>query len=340
MRKNRYTLDELLEELRGKGFSSIADVKYAILENSGQLSVLPWNDQAPPTAAQLHLQPEDDVTLPVVLIDDGRVLSRRLAACGKDEAWLQNALHGDFGISYKYKMDVLEVIRTRLPYTLRLGGVGFVLLFVLSLGVGVLCARHEDSLLDRILCRVGTVMSCVPEFWLSLVLILLFAVELRWLPSSGAYSVGGDGGFADRAVHLILPVTVVVLGHLWYYAYLVRSRLIEELHADYILLAKGKGLPKRTVLLRHALRNVLPSYLSIMAISVPHILGGTYIVETVFSYPGLGTLSYESARYQDYNLLMVLCMMTGAAVIVCNLLAQAISARIDPRLAGEEAAHG
>ena len=254
--------------------------------------------------------------------------------------WLQNALHGDFGISYKYKMDVLEVIRTRLPYTLRLGGVGFVLLFVLSLGVGVLCARHEDSLLDRILCRVGTVMSCVPEFWLSLVLILLFAVELRWLPSSGAYSVGGDGNFADRAVHLILPVTVVVLGHLWYYAYLVRSRLIEELRADYILLAKGKGLPKRAVLLRHALRNVLPSYLSIMAISVPHILGGTYIVETVFSYPGLGTLSYESARYQDYNLLMVLCMMTGAAVIVCNLLAQAISARIDPRLAGEEAAHG
>ena len=140
--------------------------------------------------------------------------------------WLQNALHGDFGISYKYKMDVLEVIRTRLPYTLRLGGVGFVLLFVLSLGVGVLCARHEDSLLDRILCRVGTVMSCVPEFWLSLVLILLFAVELRWLPSSGAYSVGGDGGFADRAVHLILPVTVVVLGHLWYYAYLVRTRTI------------------------------------------------------------------------------------------------------------------
>ena len=141
-------------------------------------------------------------------------------------------------------------------------------------------------------------------------------------------------------MHLILPVTVVVLGHLWYYAYLVRSRLIEELHADYILLAKGKGLPKRAVLLRHALRNVLPSYLSIMAISVPHILGGTYIVETVFSYPVLGTLSYESARYQDYNLLMVLCMMTGAAVIVCNLLAQAISARIDPRLAGEEAAHG
>ena len=256
------------------------------------------------------------------------------------EKWLQNALRGDFGISYKYKMDVLAVIRARIPYTLRLGGIGFLLVFFGALGLGGFCARHEGSVPDRALCKLGTVMSCVPEFWLSLLLILIFAVQLRWLPSSGAYSVGGGDDFADRARHLILPLTVVVLGHLWYYAYLVRSRLIEELHADYILLAKGKGLPKRAVLLRHALRNVLPSYLSIMAISVPHILGGTYIVETVFSYPGLGTLSYESARYQDYNLLMVLCMMTGAAVIVCNLLAQAISARIDPRLAGEEAAHG
>lgn len=180
-------------------------------------------------------------------------------------------------------------------------------------------------------------MSCVPEFWLSLVLILIFAVQLRWLPSSGAYSVGSAGGFSDRARHLVLPVTVVVLGHLWYYAYLVRNRLLEELRADYVLLAKGKGLGGRRVLLRHCLRNVMPAYLSIMAISVPHIIGGTYIIESVFSYPGLGTLSYESARYQDYNLLMVLCILTGAVVMACSLLAQAINARLDPRLDGREA---
>ena len=205
-------------------------------------------------------------------------------------------------------------------------------LALVSLGLGIVCVVGVSDTLCLILCvSIGTLLG------------ELLRIDDR-VEALGALAekrlAGGDGGFADRAVHLILPVAVVVLGHLWYYAYLVRSRLIEELRADYILLAKGKGLPKRTVLLRHALRNVLPSYLSIMAISVPHILGGTYIVETVFSYPGLGTLSYESARYQDYNLLMVLCMMTGAAVIVCNLLAQAISARIDPRLAGEEAAHG
>ena len=250
--------------------------------------------------------------------------------------WLAGAVHGEFGISYQYKMDVLEVIRLRLPYTLRLGGVGFLLIFFGALGLGALCARREGGLADRVICRVGTVMSCVPEFWLSLVLILIFAVQLRWLPSSGAYSAGGNGGAADRVRHLILPLVVVVLGHLWYYAYLVRNRLLEEIHADYVLLAKSKGVPQRRILLRHCLRNVMPAYLSLMAIAVPHVIGGTYIVESVFSYPGLGRLSYESAQYQDYNLLMVLCMMTGAAVILCNLIAQAINARIDPRLRGSE----
>ena len=250
--------------------------------------------------------------------------------------WLENALHGDFGISYKYKMDVLEVIGGRVGNTLLLGGIGFVLLFSLALLLGVVCAWHEDRLLDRVLCKVGTVSSCIPEFWLSLVLILVFAVELRLLPSSGAYAVGNSGDFEDRAVHLILPVTVVVVNHLWYYAYMIRNKLLEEVRADYVLLAKSKGLCRRDILFRHCLRNILPSYLSIMAISVPHVLGGTYIVETVFSYPGLGTLAYESARYQDYNLLMVLCVFSGMLVIFCSLLSQTINERIDPRLRSRE----
>ena len=122
---------------------------------------------------------------------------------------------------------------------------------------------------------------------------------------------------------------------MWYYAYMIRNRLLEELRSDYVLLAKSKGLRRRDVLLRHCLRSILPGYLSLMAISVPHILGGTYIVETVFSYPGIGTLSYESARYQDYNLLMLLCILSGSVVILSNMLAQIISERIDPRMRGE-----
>ena len=260
--------------------------------------------------------------------------------------WLENALRGDFGISYKYKMDAAEVIGSRAGNTLLLGGVGFLLIFVCSPLLGILCAWFEDRPLDRILCRLGTAASCIPEFWLSLVLILVFSAVLRWLPSSGAYSIGG-GGVGDRIIHLILPLTVVVASHLWYYAYLIRNRILEEVRADYVLLARSKGLGKRQVMFRHCLRSILPSYLSIMAISVPHILGGTYIVETVFSYPGLGTLSYESARYHDYNLLMVLSMLSGVIVILCSILAQAVNERLDPRMqpprpldSGEEDGHG
>lgn len=250
--------------------------------------------------------------------------------------WLENALHGDFGISYKYKMDVVEVISARVGNTLLLGGVGFVLVFVLALGLGVLCAWYEDRWPDRILCKVGTVTSCIPEFWLSLLLILLFAIWLKWLPSSGAYSIGKSGDLGDRLLHLLLPMTVVVVSHLWYYAYMIRNRVLDEMRADYVLLAKSKGLSRRAVMLRHCLRNTMPTYLSIMAISVPHILGGTYIVETVFSYPGLGTLSYESARYQDYNLLMLLCLLSGTLVILCSIIAQIINERIDPRVRADE----
>ncbi len=253
--------------------------------------------------------------------------------------WLEHAFQGDFGISYKYKMDVTQVIASRMGNTLVLGGLGFLLLFLLAPPLGLLCARYEDRLLDRILCRAGALTSCIPEFWLSLVLVLLFSVTLHWLPSSGAYSLGG-GTLEDRAVHLILPLSTVVLSHLWYYAYLVRSRVLEEVRADYVLLAKAKGLTRREVLSQHCLRNVIPSYLSVMAVSVPHILGGTYIVEAVFSYPGLGTLSYESARYQDYNLLMLLCVLSGAAVMLCAGAAQRISERIDPRMRPQPSTEG
>ena len=251
--------------------------------------------------------------------------------------WLENALRGDFGVSFKYKQDVLEVIAGRLGNTLLLGGVGFVLVFVLALGLGILCTWYEDRWLDRLLCKVGTVTSCIPEFWLSLVLILVFAVNLRWLPSSGAYSVGNENDISDRALHLVLPMMVAVVNHLWYYAYMIRNKLLEEVRCEYVLLAKSKGLDKKSVLFKHCLRNIIPSYLSIMAISVPHILGGTYIIETVFSYPGIGTLSYESARYQDYNLLMLLAMLSGAVVIFSSILAQIIAERIDPRMRQAEA---
>ncbi len=249
--------------------------------------------------------------------------------------WLKLALTGDFGISYKYKQPVSDVIASRLQNTLTLGGIGFVILFALALLLGILCAWHEDKWLDKLICKVGTISSCIPEFWFSLLLILVFSVTLRWLPSSGAYDIGMEEDIGNRILHMILPLTVIVTGHLWYYAYMIRNLLLDEIRSDYVLLAKSKGLSKSEIIIKHCIRNILPAYFSIMAISVPHVMGGTYIVEAVFSYPGIGTLSYESARYHDYNLLMLICLISGAVVILCNMISQSVNESLDPRMKTE-----
>ncbi len=250
--------------------------------------------------------------------------------------WLEHALQGDFGISYKYKRNVSEVIGARLGNTLMLGGISLALILILAPGLGIWCAWHEDKWQDRLVCRAGTVLSCIPEFWLSLVLVFIFAVSLRWLPGSGACSPGREDDISDRIQHLILPLAVAVTNHLWYYAYMIRNRILEEARAEYVLLARSKGLSKRTVFFRHCLRNVLPVYLGLMAISVPHILGGTYIVEMVFSYPGIGTLAYESVQYQDYNMLMLLSMFSGILVMTCSAISRTINAWIDPGMKNTE----
>ncbi|MEG0681227.1 MAG: ABC transporter permease [Eubacterium sp.] len=249
--------------------------------------------------------------------------------------WVKDAFHGDFGISFKYKQDVMTVIGDVYVNTLLLGGLSFVLTFLFSLLLGVFCSVHEDSLIDRIICKIGTITNCIPSFWVALVLILIFSINLEILPSSGAYAMGESTNIGSRIVHLILPLVVMILGHLWYYTYMVRNRMLEEIKQDYVLLCKTKGMRKNQIIYRHCVRNIMPTFISIMAISVPHIIGGTYIVEKVFSYPGLGTLSFESAKYHDYNTLMVLCLFTGIVVVFSNMLAQIINDRIDPRMRHE-----
>ena len=144
---------------------------------------------------------------------------------------------------------------------------------------------------------------------MAIILILIFGVNLKILPTSGAYSIGKVNDIGDRIIHLILPVIVLVISHLWYYAYMVRNKLLEEMREEYVVLAKA-----------------------IMAVSTSHILAGTYIVESIFSYPGLGTLAFESAKYHDYNMLMIISIITGAIVVFSNFIVKIINSKIDPRV--------
>ncbi len=250
--------------------------------------------------------------------------------------WVRELLSGNLGISYKYKQPVLTILGRMWKNTLWLGGMAYILAFSFAILLGLFCAGREDSLVDRLLCKIGVISNCIPSFFLALFLIYVFAVQFNLLPVGGAYSYGNQDNVADRLIHLILPATVLVIEHLWYYAYMIRNKLLVETRQDYVLLCKAKGLSRRRILWVSCLKNILPTLLVMMAISVPHILGGTYVVEMVFSYPGLGTLSFESALYQDYNMLMALCMLTGVVVVVFQLLAEGLNEWIDPRMRYEE----
>ena len=252
--------------------------------------------------------------------------------------WVKNFVKGDLGLSYKYKQPVSEVIGRMWQNTLALGGLAYVLTFGFAVWLGKFCALHEDGVADRVICKIGVISNNIPAFFMALLLILIFSVNLRILPAGGAYSYGMSGSLADRLYHMVLPVTVLVLEHLWYYAYMIRNKLVEETRQDYVLLCKAEGMSRKAIISKSCMRNILPSLLVMMAISVPHILGGTYVVETVFSYPGLGTLSFESAMYKDYNMLMALCMITGLAVLVFNMMAKVINEFIDPRMQYEKTA--
>lgn len=246
--------------------------------------------------------------------------------------WLESAAHGDFGLSLKYKRPAADVLTPLLGNTLLLGGLSYALVFLLAILLAGLCALHEGSLFDRLVCRLGALAYCTPSFWTGLLLLLLFSVKLGWLPSGGAYEPRRAGDIISRLRHLALPLATLTISHVWYYGHMLRSRLLDEARQDYVLLARAKGLSRERVVFKHCLRAAAPFIASVMAVAATHLIGGAYVVEAVFSYPGVGALAIESAKYHDYNMLLLVTLLTGAAVLLTAALAQSVSEALDPRM--------
>lgn len=246
--------------------------------------------------------------------------------------WLVLAFGGDFGLSLQYKMPAMDVISPLVGNTLILGGLAYILVFALAIILAVICAKHEETLLDRIVCKIGTMTYFIPAFWLGLVLVLIFSVNLHWFPSSGAYDFGMGGDILNRLWHMVLPLTIMIFSHIWYYAYMIRNKLLDENRKEYVLLAKIKGLNKSEILWKHSLRNIAPTIINLMAISIPHVLSGTAIAESVFNYPGIGNMAITAAKYHDYNLLMLLVLISGALVVISSICAYMINEVVDPRM--------
>jgi len=245
--------------------------------------------------------------------------------------WATAALRGDLGTSLLTDEPVTQRIGERLPNTLTLAGAAFVLSVMLGIPIGLIQALRRGSPLDHVLSFFSAIGLAVPVFWLGIVLILIFSVSLRVLPSAGVTGIATDT-LIDRLQHLVLPAVVLASTVLPTIVRFMRSAAIEVLHEDYIRTAASKGLAPRVVVTRHVLRNALIPVVSALGALVPRLLGGAVVTEAVFSWPGLGRLALEAAQGRDYPLITSLTVVAAAVAVGTTLLVDLAYTRIDPRV--------
>jgi peptide/nickel transport system permease protein len=252
--------------------------------------------------------------------------------------WLARMATLDFGESFSPDgRPVSEKIRERIPVTLTINVLSMTLIFLVAIPVGIYSAVRRGSLFDRASTVAVFTGFAIPTFWLALLLMILFGVKLGWLPISGISSLeyeslGTAGKAADRARHLVLPVLLAAFGGLAGMSRYMRSNMLEVIRQDYIATARAKGLREGKVVFRHAMRNALLPVITILGLSVPDLLGGSVIFETIFAIPGMGQLFYQGVMSRDYPLIMGILTIGAFLTLLGNLLADVGYALADPRI--------
>jgi peptide/nickel transport system permease protein len=243
---------------------------------------------------------------------------------------------GNFGVSYTFRVPVSEIIGDRVWPTVLLLGVATVGSTILGVLIGIFGAWRRGSAFDVSSLGFALVTYSMPEFWLGILLLIAFAASLGWFPTGGMVTAGaGYTGFAnvaDVANHMVLPAITLILAYIGEFALVMRSSLLDVMGEDYLTTARAKGLREALVLRRHAVPNALLPTVSLVALSFGFVVSGAITVETVFSWPGLGLLSYEALRAPDYPLLQGLFLLFSITVIVANLIADLVYAYLDPRV--------
>jgi peptide/nickel transport system permease protein len=252
-------------------------------------------------------------------------------------AWLGDLVRGDLGVSFTNGRPVADRIRAALPDTLLLTGTAFTVALLIAVPLGIAAAARRNSWLDRTV-TVGSVTAyAMPTFWLGLLLIIVFAVKFReWglpaLPVGKARDLRGDSGLLDRVAHLVLPAAALGLAQLAGWTRYVRAATLEALAQDHVQAARARGLRERAVLLRHAFRTALLPIVTLVALAVPELFAGTFVVETLFAWNGLGRLTVEAALGNDYPQVMGAVLVFAALTMVANLAADVAYTLLDPRV--------
>ncbi len=254
--------------------------------------------------------------------------------------WVANVARGDFGESFRHRRPVSHLLAEAIPYTLQLTILAILLDALIGISLGIISAVKQYSALDKAVTLGSLIIYAIPGFWLALMLVLVFSVNLGWFPTSQTRSMDYDflsfwGKVLDRLWHLVLPVFVLGVASAASTARYMRNRLLEVLNEEYVLSARARGFRERVVILNHALRNALIPIITIYGMSLPFLLGGAAIIESIFAWPGMGRLAVDAVSGRDYPLLMATITMGAVMTVFGNLLADLTYVWVDPRVSYE-----
>ncbi len=251
--------------------------------------------------------------------------------------WLSRVARFDFGTSFKDDVPVWGKIRSRLGNSLLLNAVTLLLILLAAIPLGVLSAVERNTWLDRVVSLLVFIGFSVPTFWVALVLMIVFGLHLGWLPISGLHSLdydemGAAARLLDLMKHLALPVLISAFTGLAGLSRYVRNGLLDVIRQDYVRTARAKGLPESRVIFKHALRNVLIPVITILGLSLPDLIGGSFIFETIFAYPGMGRLGFDAIMSRDYPVIMGVGTLAALLTLLGNFLADVAYRWADPRI--------
>lgn len=251
-------------------------------------------------------------------------------------AYLNNLAHFSLGFSPRYNLPVAEIIGQRLPGTIALMASALLIALASGIALGLLMASYAGRWPDRLIAIVVTLFYSIPGFWIGLMLILLFSVKLGWLPSGGSATIGADlhgiDALLDRLRYMILPALSLALFYVAIYSRLARAAVLEALAQDYVRTAAAKGLSPVAIAIHHVLRNALLPVTTVAGMHLGGLLGGAVVVETVYSWPGLGRLAFEAVMSRDFSVLLGILLLSSLLVIVANILIDLVQAWLDPRI--------
>lgn len=246
-------------------------------------------------------------------------------------AWLGEALKGNFGQSMSYKMPVMPMLTKRLPSTILLMGTSLLVSLLLSIPLGLIAGYRKNTWVDNAISGFAYFGMSIPNFYFGLLLIIIFTAKLHWLPSSGMHTYGVDTVW-DTVKHMIMPVMTMALGSMASKVRYVRANTIGQLAEEYVLAAKAKGTPPIKILFRHVLKNTLLPIITIVGMNMASLVCGSFIIESVFGWPGIGSFAMEAIGKRDYPIIMAYIMLSGFILVMGNFVADILYSFADPRI--------